>query len=84
MPKQTFFNLPQSKQDLLLDLAIEEFSQHNYKNASIRRIIEKSGIAPGSFYQYFANKQDLYSYLFVIMAEKKRSFFCNARCPHNG
>ena len=75
MPKQTFFNLPQTKQALLIDLAIEEFSQHDYKNGSVRRIIEKSGIAPGSFYQYFANKDDLYSYLFVIMAEKKRSFF---------
>lgn len=75
MPKQTFFNLPSTKQALLIDLAIDEFSQYTYKSASIRRIIEKSGIAPGSFYQYFANKEDLYSYLFVLMAEKKRAFF---------
>ena len=81
MPKQTFFNLPQTKQALLIDLAITEFSQHDYKNGSVRRIIEKSGIAPGSFYQYFANKEDLYSYLFVIMADTKRAFFLENGMP---
>ncbi len=74
MPKQTFFNLPDDKRALILELAIEEFAGQNYNNASISRIVERAGIAKGSFYQYFTDKQDLYLYLIdVAIAEKKRA-----------
>ena len=66
MPKQTFFNLAESKRDAFLELAIDEFAKNDYKNASISRIVEKAGIAKGSFYQYFENKADLYLYLIQL------------------
>ena len=44
MPKETFFNLPEDKRQAILDLAIEEFAAHDYKNASISRIVERAGI----------------------------------------
>ena len=45
MPKETYFNLPDDKRQAILDLAIEEFASHDYKNASISRIVERAGIA---------------------------------------
>lgn len=75
MPKQTFFNLPDDKQQAILDLAIEEFAEHSYKNASISRIVERAGIAKGSFYQYFANKKALYLYLIELATQEKTRFF---------
>ncbi len=71
MPKQTFFNLPQEKRDQILALAIEEFAENDYKNASISRIVNRAGIAKGSFYQYFADKKDLYLYLIDVATQEK-------------
>jgi AcrR family transcriptional regulator len=81
MPKETFFNLPDDKRQAILDLAIEEFAAHDYKNASISRIVERAGIAKGSFYQYFADKQDLYLYLVDLAMQEKRAFMSQSRMP---
>lgn len=63
MPKPTFFNLPADKRQRIVDLALEEFANHPYGQASISRVVEQAGIAKGSFYQYFEDKFDLYSWL---------------------
>jgi AcrR family transcriptional regulator len=74
MPKQTFFNLPDEKREQILQVAIDEFAEHDYKDASISRIVARAGIAKGSFYQYFADKEDLYAYLLGLLAEAKTQF----------
>jgi len=51
MPKQTFFNLPEEKREMVFNAAVEEFAEHGLKNASTNRIVKNSGIAKGSFYQ---------------------------------
>ncbi len=51
MPNQTFFNLPEKKQATIIDLAIAEFANNDYKNASITKIVKQAKIAKGSFYQ---------------------------------
>jgi len=63
MPKPTFHNLPADKRDRLVELAIEEFAAHPYRQASLSRIVARAGIAKGSVYQYFDNKLDLYTWL---------------------
>ncbi|MCA9962527.1 MAG: TetR/AcrR family transcriptional regulator, partial [Anaerolineales bacterium] len=73
--QQTFFNLPAEKQAAILALAIEEFAEHTYKTASISRIVARAGIAKGSFYQYFADKKDLYLYLLEMITQEKTQFF---------
>lgn len=74
MPKDTFFNLPQEKRDLILSTAVEEFATNSYDQASINRIVANTGIAKGSFYQYFEDKQDLFYYLLDLMAETKATY----------
>ena len=63
MPKQTFLNLPEAKRKAFLEIALQEFANNDYNTASVSKIVEKAGIAKGSVYQYFEDKQDLFLYL---------------------
>lgn len=74
MPSQTFFNLPEPKREALIKIAIEEFSTHDYDTASISRVVRETGIAKGSFYQYFQDKKDLYVYLLSLLSEAKLDY----------
>ena len=74
MPHQTFFNLPAEKREQILEVAIDEFADNDYDSASISRIVARTGIAKGSFYQYFADKEDLYAYLLGLLAQAKVEF----------
>lgn len=74
MPKQTFFNLPEEKREKILEEAVTEFRDNAYDLASINRIVERSGISKGSFYQYFTDKEDVYFYLLQRIGEKKLEY----------
>lgn len=84
MPKSTFFNLPEEKRDQIVQVALEEFADHDYASVSISRIVARAGIAKGSFYQYFAGKADLLHYLMDRMAEAKtRMLSLDRPDPHH-
>jgi AcrR family transcriptional regulator len=74
MPKATFFNLPEKKREMILQAAVDEFALHPFEQASINRIVERAGIAKGSFYQYFENKKDLFIYLLDEITREKLAF----------
>jgi AcrR family transcriptional regulator len=63
MPKQTFLNLPEEKRKAFIEIALAAFADNDYNTASVSKIVEKAGIAKGSVYQYFEDKQDLFMYL---------------------
>ncbi|HWS41865.1 MAG TPA: TetR/AcrR family transcriptional regulator [Pseudoflavonifractor sp.] len=71
MPKNTFFNLPEEKRQTIIGAALDEFSTYGYGKSNMNRIVEISGIAKGSFYQYFEDKKDLYYYLVDTMGRRK-------------
>jgi len=66
MPKQTFLNLPEEKRKTFIAVALDEFANNDYNTASVSKIVEKAGIAKGSLYQYFEDKQDLFLYLLDV------------------
>lgn len=74
MPNKTFFNLSKERQEEIIEICVEEFSTHDYDSASLNRIIEKLGVAKGSFYRYFDNKTDLYEFLIDYVLEKKVNY----------
>ncbi len=74
MPKDTFFNLPEEKRTLICDVALDEFAEYPFDQASVNRIVSNSGIAKGSFYQYFEDKKDLFLYLIGVIAEEKINY----------
>ena len=71
MPKETFFNLPADKRERVIEAAIDEFSNNDYRQARINEIVRAAGIPKGSFYQYFEDKKDLFKYIVGLIYEKK-------------
>ena len=65
MPKKTI------RREAIIRAAIEVFSKKDFKTASISEIAQKAGIADGTIYQYFRNKEDLF---FSIPTEKTNEF----------
>ena len=84
MPLATFFNLPEIKRQRILDCAIDEFARHDYASASISKIVSRAGIAKGSLYQYFLDKQDLHAYLLELASQKKAEMLTAIKPPKPG
>jgi AcrR family transcriptional regulator len=74
VPKDTFFNLPEDKRTLICNVAVNEFAEYSFDLASINRIVAESGIAKGSFYQYFEDKRDLFLYLVQLATNEKVNY----------
>lgn len=81
MPKQTFFNLPAEKRETIINAAVDEFAQYGFENASTNRIVKNSGIAKGSFYQYFEDKQDVFMHLLSVLEREKMEYFKDRHPP---
>lgn len=47
----------------LLDAAEEVFSESGFHDASITRIVERAGVAQGTFYVHFRSKQEIFEQL---------------------
>ncbi len=84
MPRPTFFNLQEEKQQTLLQAAKKEFTRVSLAEASIANIVKEADIPRGSFYQYFDNKQDLYFYLLNEHLKEKREELITNLQKHNG
>jgi len=63
-PQRAFLSLPEGKRQKILKIATKEFAIKGYAKASLNRMVEKLGIAKGSIYQYFHNKEHLFLYVF--------------------
>ncbi len=74
MPKDTFFNIDEEKQQRIIEASLDEFADNTFNEAKLSRIIKESKIPRGSFYQYFEDKYDLYNHLFTIMGQKKMEY----------
>lgn len=59
-----FEGLPEEKQKLIMNSAMEEFVKGGYDKASVNNIVESAGISKGSLFYYFKSKKKLYLYLF--------------------
>jgi AcrR family transcriptional regulator len=71
-PRDTFNKLDDAKKSKILDAAVDEFSRHGFRQASMNRMVEHIGIAKGSIFQYFGNKQGLFQVIFDYAVELVR------------
>lgn len=76
MCTETFLRLPEEKRTRFLEAAWEEFTRVNLADASINKIVQKAAIPRGSFYQYFASKDDLFDYLQQTVLEYLITEYC--------
>ena len=72
VPRETFKNLESDKQQRILDTAVDEFSSHGFRQASVNRIVQRLGIAKGSIFQYFGTKEGLFQVIFDHAVELVR------------
>ncbi|BCK00321.1 TetR/AcrR family transcriptional regulator [Anaerocolumna chitinilytica] len=60
---EKFENLPDEKQNTIIDAALKIFATNGYKKASISDIATKAGISKAMVFHYFGTKKELYLYL---------------------
>ena len=70
MPTLTFINLPEEKKNIIIEASIKEFKRVLLADASINKIIKDANISRGSFYTYFKDINDLYTYSLNKYKEK--------------
>lgn len=93
MCTETFLRLPEEKRNRFLDAAWEEFTRTPFEKASINKIVVNARVPRGSFYQYFADKEDLFFHLLgnmmkylmaeynkILIAENGDIFQAQVRC----
>ena len=51
--------ITEKKENLFL-IALEEFTENGYRNASTNRITEKAGVSKGLLFHYFGSKKELF------------------------
>ncbi|MUT68332.1 TetR/AcrR family transcriptional regulator [Paenibacillus sp. NEAU-GSW1] len=59
MPKETFLNLSEEKQEKVMRAAIHEFLTYGFERGNVGAIAKQAGIAKGSIYQYFDDKKEI-------------------------
>lgn len=63
MPTTTYYNLNSTKKDKIEKAVKKEFARVSLMDISVKNIVNDSGIARGSFYQYFETREDLILYM---------------------
>lgn len=56
----------------LLDAAEEVFAESGYHDASVTRIVERAGVAQGTFYIYFRSKLEIFEQLVGDLSSRMR------------
>lgn len=64
-----FFDLPQERQQAILNAGYRVFSQNSYKNSPMSEIADAAGISKSLLFHYFKNKKELYLFLWDKCAE---------------
>lgn len=63
MVSQTFENLNAEKKKKIENALLDEFSKYSIEEAQVSRIVKSAGIPRGSFYSYFEDQYDAYSWI---------------------
>lgn len=63
MPKSTFNNLSQEKQANVEAILLDTFYDRHISQVKVSEIVEKMGMARGSFYKYFEDLEDAHTFL---------------------
>ena len=71
MPTKTFLNLSEHKRAQIEAAAIHEFARNGLRGATVNALVDNSGIAKGSYYQYFSDMGDVFQHILTIARQKK-------------
>ncbi|HEX9062960.1 MAG TPA: TetR/AcrR family transcriptional regulator [Clostridia bacterium] len=74
---------PKIRQAEILTAAGELFESQGYANTTIEAIIQKAGIAKGTFYYYFKSKEDILDALVQMMVDKRYEVYKKIADAHD-
>lgn len=63
-----------NKKELIRESAIKVIASEGYYNTTIKMIAKDAGIAVGTIYNYFKNKDEIIDYIFKVEHEKRIKF----------
>ncbi|RJQ87346.1 MAG: TetR/AcrR family transcriptional regulator [Desulfobacteraceae bacterium] len=72
MPKETLFKIAAEKREHLLREAALLFAERGFNQTDVAELAGRAGVAKGSIYNYFENKEDLYLYVCRDGMERSR------------
>lgn len=84
MPTERFYRLPKEKAEVIRAAAAKEFMRVPPEEASINKIIRDAEISRGSFYTYFADKDDLLKWLVSGNIKRHLRFYVNQMQENGG
>jgi len=70
MSISAFENLPESDRETIIQVCLEEFAKHGFKNASTNSIVKTLDIPKGSIFYWFGSKDKLYLFLVDICVQR--------------
>src|SRR5689334_17559802 len=70
------------KRERILDAAEVVFAQHGFFAARVSEIAKEAGVADGTIYLYFKNKDDLLISLFESRMERVNGYLAAKVAPH--
>ena len=71
MPKETFLNLSEEKKERIITAAALLFGGQGFERTDMAELAGRAGVAKGSIYNYFENKDDFF--LFICREGLERS-----------
>jgi AcrR family transcriptional regulator len=74
MMSETFqAQLIEARRNLILDAAIEIIAEQGFQRTTIKQIASKAGVADGTIYNYFKNKDDILMGVVARLSEEESS-----------
>ena len=74
-----------NKRELITEAAIAVFAQKGYRSARVADVAKRAGVADGTIYLYFKNKEDLLLSIFEekmgLLLDQLRSDLAGVDCP---
>ncbi|SKC38970.1 TetR/AcrR family transcriptional regulator [Maledivibacter halophilus] len=67
-----------TRKEKLINVAMDEFIENSYDEASLNNILKEARISKGSFYYHFKNKKELYLYIYDQVVKDKISYLNEA------
>lgn len=70
-----FFSLPEERQELIRNSAMQEFGENTFKKTSADSIAKRAGVSKALLFHYFKDKRELYLYLFQYAIDQCMEIF---------
>lgn len=64
-----------SRKEIIRETAIQVMAECGYHNSTTDRIAQEAGMAVGTIYNYFRNKEEILDYIFAIELKKRQAAY---------